>query len=257
MCELFGVTSNKKIFINDLLKTFFGHSIEHRNGWGMAFLDDGCVSVEKEPVCAKNSMYLKNRLTGKIYTSRCMAHIRKATVGNICFNNTHPFTKRDAAGRTWVLVHNGTIFDAPGLNSFQYEQEGTTDSERILCYIVDRVNRHYESELNSFDVNERIGLIDDIIKKLVPGNKLNIMLYDGDYFYVHKNEKGTLYMSERNRTVVFSTHALQKHGWIEVPDNQLLVYRDGVLIFTGDRHEHTYVEDAEKMKLLFLEYSGL
>lgn len=257
MCELFGVTANRRVKINDLLKIFFGHSNEHRNGWGLAFLDDNSVSIEKEPTRANDSLYLKNRLTGRIETSRCMAHIRRATVGDVCFSNTHPFTKRDEAGRTWVLVHNGTIFESPILSAYQYTQEGTTDSERILLYIVDQMNKHYISELNGFDANERIQLIEKIIRRLAPENKLNIMLYDGDYFYVHKNERETLYKSERNGSVIFSTHPLQDSGWEEVPQNQLLVYKDGILVHTGQKHDHTYVQTEEKTKLLYLGFAGL
>ena len=132
MCELFGVTANRRVKINDLLKRFFEHSVEHRNGWGLAFLDDDSVSIEKEPIRASDSLYLKNRLTGRIETSRFMAHIRKATVGEVNFSNTHPFSKRDDSGRVWVLVLNGTIFESPVLSAYHYCQEGTTDSERIL-----------------------------------------------------------------------------------------------------------------------------
>ena len=257
MCELFGVTANIKIKINNLLKTFFEHSIEHRNGWGLAMLDDGSVSIEKEPVKATDSLYLKNRLTGRLETSRCMAHIRKATVGEVSFDNTHPFVKRDESGRTWVLVHNGTIFESPILSAYQYEQHGTTDSERILLYIVDHVNRHYLQEMNSFDANDRIRLVDQLIKRITPGNKVNILIYDGDYFYVHKNEKGTLFKSERNGSVIFSTHPITQSGWVEVPQNQLFVYKDGVLIYEGAKHENSYIHDEEKMKLLYLEYAAL
>ena len=257
MCELFGITANRRVKINELLKKFFEHSVEHKNGWGLAFLDDNSVSIEKEPVRAVDSLYLRNRLTGRIETSRCMAHIRKATVGDVSFSNTHPFVKRDESGRTWVMVHNGTIFDAPVLRAYQYEQEGTTDSERILLYIVDQMNKHYVQELNSFDVNERIGLIDRIVRKLAPENKLNLMLYDGDYFYVHVNDPGTLYKSERAGSVIFSTHPLQNEGWEEVPLNCLQVYLNGERVYMGAQHEYTYVHDEEKMKLQFLSYSGL
>ena len=83
------------------------------------------------------------------------------------------------------------------------------------------------------------------------------MIYDGDYFYVHKNEKGTLYMSEKNGSVIFSTHQLQPEGWVEVPDNQLLVYKDGELVHIGEKHEFTFVETEEKMKLLYLGFASL
>lgn len=257
MCELFGVTANRRIKINGLLKTFFEHSVEHRNGWGMAILDDGSVSVEKEPVRAIDSSYLKSRLNGKIETARFMAHIRRATVGDVDFDNTHPFIKRDEAGRIWAFVHNGTIFESPVIYSYREVQTGSTDSERILLYIVDQVNKHYVSEQNSFDANDRIRLIDKIIYKLAPENKLNIMLYDGDYFYVHKNEEGTLFKSEKPGSVIFSTHPLTEDGWEEVPQNTLFVYKDGELIYTGKKHEYSYVHDDEKMRMVFINYAGL
>ena len=46
MCELFGITANRRVKINDFLKRFFEHSKEHRNGWGLAFLD-----VDREGAC--------------------------------------------------------------------------------------------------------------------------------------------------------------------------------------------------------------
>ncbi len=257
MCELFGITAKKKIRINELLKKFFLHSVMHRNGWGLAFLDDQYISIEKEPIRAIDSCYLRNRLTGKIETARCMAHIRRATVGEVSFSNTHPFSRRDDAGRTWILVHNGTILDAPVLNSYHGEQDGSTDSERILLYIIDQMNKHYEDEQNSFDANERIRLIEEIVHTLAPENKLNLMIYDGDYFYVHKNEEHTLYQSESRNGVIFSTYPLNDETWTEVPQNQLFVYKDGELIYEGKKHSYTYVYDPEKMKHIFLEYANL
>ena len=43
----------------------------------------------------------------------------------------------------------------------------------------------------------------------------------------------------------------------EVPQNQLLVYKDGVLVHTGEKHEFDFVQTEEKMKFLYLEYASL
>ena len=257
MCELFGVTANRRIRINNLLKTFFGHSVEHRNGWGMAVLDDGYVSIEKEPVRALDSQYLKSRLNGRIETARFMAHIRKATVGHVNFDNTHPFTKRDEAGRTWVLVHNGTIFESPVLSAYQYKQEGTTDSERIVLYIADLAGRYYRAYGTLFDGGRRIRMVDEAIRAITPGNKVNLMIYDGEYLYVHKNEPGTLHMKKGEDGILFSTRTLDDGAWEEFPQNQLMVYKDGRLVYAGVQHSDTYIHDEEKMKILYFAYSGL
>ena len=222
-------------------------------------LDDGSVSVEKEPVRASDSQYLRNRLTGKIKTSRMLAHIRRATMGEVNFCNTHPFYKKDVSGRVWVLAHNGTIFESPDLSPYQYQQEGTTDSERILLYIVDQVNNCLKTKdrPEAFSADDRIKLIDRIIHRIVPGNKLNIMIYDGEFFYVHKNQERTLFMKENPDAVMLSTRPLESEGWAEVPQNRLLVYKDGELVYSGRKHEHTFVPDKDKFRLLYLDSAGL
>ena len=206
---------------------------------------------------ASKSKYLEHRLQGKIQSARMMAHIRRATMGEVNFNNTHPFSGIDESGRRWVFVHNGTIFDAPGLSKYQYSQQGSTDSERILLYIIDQVNKRFLEDPCGFDVNERLALIDEIVLRIVPGNKLNFLLFDGDYFYVHKNEKETLYTLEKSGVVIFATRPIDGEDWKELPMNRLLVYKDGRLVYSGTKHEHEYVYDEEQMKHLFLDYSGL
>lgn len=50
MCELFGISSTKKVRVNEYLKEFFSHSVEHPHGWGMAAFYEGVASIEKEPI---------------------------------------------------------------------------------------------------------------------------------------------------------------------------------------------------------------
>ena len=253
MCELFGVSSDRKVRINDYLNTFYKRSVEHHNGWGLALLDDGIVSIEKEPVRAVDSRYLKNRLTVSILTSLCMAHIRKATIGDVSFCNTHPFALNDRTGRKWVLVHNGTVFDSPELSPYLHSQEGSTDSERILFYIVDRLNKLDDIGNDS----ERMELIDDIVHTITPGNKINFLLYDGDFLYVHKNEPGTMYSTAREGAVIIATHPLDRLQWNEIPQNQLLVFKDGSLVYEGRPHGNTYHHDESKMALIYMDHAML
>ena len=175
MCELFCVSARKKIKANSLLHTFFSHSVEHPNGWGMVLFDREPVFSDKEAVRAIDSERLENILKDDIATSRCIAHIRKATIGELNILNTHPFFKRDASGREWVLAHNGTIFDSPRLSRYQYIQEGTTDSERILLYIVDEINERYKEKHDSPDTKERFSIIENAIESIASGNKLNLL----------------------------------------------------------------------------------
>jgi glutamine amidotransferase len=186
-----------------------------------------------------------------------MAHIRKATIGDIEVKNSHPFTEFDESGRQWVLMHNGTIFESDVLAPYQYTQEGMTDSERILLYIVDVMNKFYLEGGQLRDGSERIEVIDEIIRTITPGNKVNLMIYDGEYFYVHKNEAKSLYSCQDDGGVVFATKPLNDRDWEEIELNRLLVFKDGKLIYRGIKHDNTYEHSDERMKQLYLAYSQL
>ena len=140
MCELFAAQALRKVKLNELLQEFFSHGKDHPHGWGMAFLTPHGAATEKEPAAAHKSSYLRHRLTSSVCTNALIAHIRLATKGSLEYRNTHPFTMPDATGRAWTLAHNGTIFDCDVLNRYALLQEGSTDSERILMYIVDKIN---------------------------------------------------------------------------------------------------------------------
>ena len=186
-----------------------------------------------------------------------MAHIRRATIGHVEYENTHPFVRKDESGRKWVLMHNGTIFDSPVISAYQYTQVGTTDSERILMYLVDQINKKILDDMNFFDVNERFKTVEGVILRLAPENKLNLVINDGEYLYVHKNEVGTLYIKETRDGAFFATHPLDADEWKELPENQLFVYKNGECVFRGQKHSFTFVEDEEKTKLLYLGFSEL
>ena len=109
-------------------------------------------------------MYLKNKLNSNIETAKCIAHIRKATIGEVSVNNAHPFERYDDSGRRWVLAHNGTIFDSEALAPYQYTQTGTTDSERILLYIVDQMNKRYRNSHDLLSADLRIDVVEKAVR---------------------------------------------------------------------------------------------
>lgn len=252
MCELFAVTANRRITVNKPLEAFFSHSEEHRNGWGIYLKDEDRELLYKEQLKASDSEYLERLLKDEIRTKLCLGHIRSATIGDVSDVNSHPFIGLDRYGRQWVLCHNGTIFEASVLDKYHKMQEGSTDSERLFLYILDRINN-----LDTSDAQDRMRLIEDVIARVVPGNKLNLIIYDGELLYVHKNEMKTLYSKKIDDGLMFSTQPLDDGKWTEVPSNCLHVYRGPELVYEGQRHEHTYVYDPEKMKVVFMAYASL
>ena len=251
MCEMFGVTSDRTIDVTGELKEFFRHGEYNPHGWGIAAWNDkGKITIDKEPVDSTRSGKVVSYLSSGVTCRGIIAHIRKATIGYVEYKNTHPFIAHDPNWREWAFAHNGTIFESDVLAPYQDIQTGATDSERIFLYMLDQ-NKGITDEAS------RYKLMDSIAEKLSKNNKLNFLAFDGQDFYVHKNEAGTMYRKNNDGYVFFSTRPLDDDDWEEVPLNQLLVYRDGKLIYEGTTHNHTYVHDEEQMNMLYLGYSGL
>ena len=257
MCELFGLSSVNKINVTGLLKEFFSHGTEHPNGWGLAFFYKDGVSLEKQPENSVKSLYLKHRLGSCIVADKMIAHIRLATKGCMEYDNTHPFVLRDNYDRAWTFAHNGTIFECDALNRYVKLQRGSTDSERILLYIIENVNRAQDEAKRPLNKEERFSLMDRIVCRIAEGNKLNLVFYDGELLYAHTNLKDSLHMLRLEDTAIISTRPLDGRNWEKLPLNTLTAFENGKLIFTGTDHGHEFFETEEIMKLLFLDYSFL
>lgn len=245
MCELFGISSADKIKCNEILQEFFSHGVDNPDGWGLAILYNNAVSLEKEPTSSITSSYLKNRLTEDIVTSNLFAHIRKASVGNIAYKNSHPFTLRDNFENLWTLAHNGTIFESAELSPFTQQQKGDTDSERILYYLVDQINAKQKEVHRELSPEERFAVADKVVQAITPKNKVNLLIYDGDLFYVHTNLKDTLYQCQKDQTLFVATKPLNQDHWEKVPMNVLSAYRSGELIYVGKNHGNEFI-NSEK-----------
>lgn len=256
MCEIFGASLEYKTEINSYLKAFYHHSNEHPHGWGLALMDHTNTMIEKEPLQASKSHYLKSRLSVPIEVKTAFAHIRYATVGNVEYSNCHPYTMTDNSGRRWTMVHNGTIFDFDPLSKFCQVQTGNTDSERILYYIVEQVNNK-EEEGKTLTFEERFELLDSIFIRLSKGNKLNVLLFDGEYLYVHTNYKESLFYLKKKEGVLFSTKPLSQESWKPVTFTTLLAYQDGKQILSGTNHKNEFIESEENLKYLYQIFSNL
>ena len=209
--------------------------------------------------------------------STLLAHIREATIGALEYNNTHPFQKMDDSGRCWTLAHNGTVFEGALLSRFIEAQEGQTDSERILLYLVDQINRAREKKLRELPspekrqasdccpaaeltAGERCRVIDQAVTSLAPGNKLNLLLFDGEILYTHTNMRGTLHSCHVGDTALFATVPFltgSSSHWEELPFTSLCAWREGAQIYQGSPHHHVYVEDPEKIRSLMMVYAAL
>lgn len=257
MCELFGISGRESFIVNEYLKKFFDRSNLHPHGWSLACMEANEAFIEKEPMQASKSNYLRERLSLNMEVKNAIAHIRYATIGNVEYPNCHPFTKKDKNGRRWTQVHNGTIFDYPPLRKYTGIQKGSTDSERILLYLVDQIEKEEHLAGQKLSAIERFRILDHIFVQMSRGNKLNLLLYDGECMYVHTNYSKSLYFLEKEKYTLFSTVPLTEEAWEPLPMNTLLAYQEGKLIYKGTDHGNEYIDSEENMKFLYQIFSHL
>lgn len=242
MCELLGFTSAKPEDISDYLRAFYSHSDKHPHGWGL-MLGGKTREIFKEPCKASDSTYLEQLIESAVPQKTALAHIRFATVGSIRLENCHPFSAMDNSGREWTLIHNGTIFNGRHTHRYSAVQDGDTDSERFFLSMMDMINAGIARGVPN--ERERFEMINDYIVENAPRNKLNLMIYDGDLLYVHKNLKNTLSFKRLDNGLIFSTSPLDSGVWIPFPMAQVIAYKNGREAYRGDRHKGAFVPTLE------------
>lgn len=242
MCELLGISSSKNIDISDYLRKFFTHSHNNPHGWGLMYESDK-REVIREPVSAENSSFLSDIINYIPKQKTALAHIRFATVGSINEKNCHPFTGKDVSGREWTLIHNGTIFNGKHNHRYSQIQSGDTDSERFFLSLIDVMNDHISRGIPN--ERERFEIINNFIVDNAPRNKLNLMIYDGELLYIHKNLKNSLYLKRIENGVVFATKPLDDGEWIPFPMVQVIAYKNGNEVHRGAKHKGTFVPSLD------------
>lgn len=251
MCEIFCFNSNMPKKLNSCLECFYNHSENHPHGWGLANMQSDEFVIDKEPVKATCSQYLKDILSNPVVGKNVFAHIRLATVGEIISPNCHPFIEMDGNNRSWMLIHNGTIFDYPILEKYKDKENGDTDSERILLYIIDKVNEFEEAKGAPSTIKERFNLLTEIVNDLSRSNKLNLMIYDGEVTYIHSNMKESLYyLKNENEFLVATTPLDNNENWLQVELNKLFVLDDGNILYESSEHDNEFILTEEHEKIM-------
>lgn len=120
-------------------------SDRHPDGWGVAYYVDGAPHLTRSPSTALSD-HLFQRVSGVVSSETVLAHVRKATVGELSVLNCHPFQY----GR-WTFAHNGEIKHfaryrdavlaevAPRLRRFIL---GETDSEALFFLFLTHLSQH-------------------------------------------------------------------------------------------------------------------
>jgi predicted glutamine amidotransferase len=130
MCRLFGAAATAPVDISfELLEAenpLIRQSQRHDSGWGIAHYSNGTPALERFPHAAHGDPGFQQAAHALARLS--MVHVRRATMGGLKAENTHPF----ARGR-FTYCHNGTILQPRALEDMAASPaRGETDSERFF-----------------------------------------------------------------------------------------------------------------------------
>jgi predicted glutamine amidotransferase len=151
MCQLLAMNCNVP---TDICFSFTGFQArggltdDHKDGWGICFFEGKGVRQFLDPNPSSHSPVADFVRTYPIKSMNVIAHIRKATQGEVKLENTHPFV-RELWGRYWSFAHNGDLKNfSPNLDG-HYHPVGNTDSEKAFCYILQEMQRKFGKNLPS------------------------------------------------------------------------------------------------------------
>lgn len=174
MCRLFGFRSVIQSQVHRSLvsadNALVQQSNRHPDGWGVAYYQAGAPHVIKSVETAVDD-HLFKRVSGVVSSETVIAHLRKATNGEISILNTHPFQ----FGK-WVFVHNGNIkgFDQvrsamlakvpPVLRRFIL---GDTDSEALFYLLLGHMAERCELHRAGFPLDDVVAAVRDTVADVV------------------------------------------------------------------------------------------
>lgn len=246
MCELLALNANTP---TDMAFSFRGLSRrggasgDHADGWGLAsFIPDGSgLKLIREDAPAAFSLLAEQLAEGSPRTLASIAHIRKATQGQVALENCHPFA-RSWQGQTWVFAHNGNLAGVIPHRD-RYRPFGDTDSEAAFCWILDQLDL---VGVNAHDHEAVAAALHRCATELAQRGTFNALISNGQWLFA----TATTRLHWLTRRAPFRTATLLDPP-VQVDFSTLTTANDVVTILsteplTTDEHWHS-IEPGSSM----------
>lgn len=185
MCQLLGMNCNVP---TDICFSFTGFRARggltdhHRDGWGIAFFEGRGVRMFLDPEPSVDSKVAEFVHRYPIRSLNVIAHIRKATQGDVQLENTHPF-QRELWGQYWIFAHNGNLIDyAPVLNG-RFHPVGITDSELAFCHIMQTLAERFPN--SPPDARTLHATLRELAVTIGSHGEFNFLLSNGERLFAH------------------------------------------------------------------------
>jgi predicted glutamine amidotransferase len=181
MCQLLGMNANTP---TDVMFSFTGlatRADEHKDGFGIAFFEDRGLRLFVDHHSARQSPVAELVKHYPIRSDNVIAHIRKATQGQVALENTHPFL-RELWGRYWAFAHNGDLKGFHPRLHGAFRPVGDTDSERAFCWLMQELAKAHASVPT---VQELSHTLRELLPTVAAHGTFNLLLSNGQALWAH------------------------------------------------------------------------
>lgn len=252
MCQLLGMNANVP---TDICFSFTGFrrrggaTDHHADGWGIGFFEDQGCRVFIDTEASVNSPIAELVSAYPIRSRHVVAHIRKATQGQIRLQNTHPF-QREIGGRYWLFAHNGDLKDFRGRPG-RILPVGDTDSEEAFCHLLNEILADHPD--GRPDEAGLLASVQRVAREVSRHGTFNFLLSNGEWLLAHCSTQlawvvreapfAVAHLSDDDISVDFRQHTgpddrvaviataplTDNEAWNIIAPQTLLLFRDGRL----------------------------
>ena len=185
MCQLLGMNANTP---TDVMFSFTGlatRADEHKDGFGIAFFEDPGLRLFVDHHSARESPVAELVKRYPIKSGNVIAHIRKATQGQVALQNTHPFM-RELWGRYWVMAHNGDLKGFEPRLHGSFRPVGSTDSELAFCWLMQELSKSHADVPSVRELSLTLG---ELVPQIARHGTFNFLLSNGQALWAHGSTK--------------------------------------------------------------------
>lgn len=264
MCRLFGFRSAVRSGMHRSLvlarNSLSVQAQQHQHGWGIGYYEQDRPTLV-HGINPASECGVFRETSHRLSSHTAIVHVRKATVGQICEENLHPFVHE-----RWMFAHNGTIYGFEALKEWMRREaipattRGTTDSETLFHFLLGRMERaSVGGDLEKIEGVLRRALedIDNAAAKegfAAPG--MNFLLTNGRIFIAKRHRRDLWFATQKiacrdaqtctepdkvcllrnrpsnkvNHLILASERIGDEDAWEEVPEDGMLILSEDFLL---------------------------
>lgn len=254
--ELSGFSFNEPVQGRHIFSVF--RHREQPEGWGLAFYPDESLQLFREPKKALECDLAEFLITYDYLEAPLLVAQVKSSRGTQIHETTQPF-QRELNGKRYAFIHCGSLSDfQQHLKLERFKPMGESDSEHLFCFILGQIEKE---GIQTWDNAKFYWLQSEILREANGLGTLNCLLSDGDYLFAYHDKKsgenflhykerkapyGTVHFVDTNEDIdlsnvypssasgyILCTKPLTIEQWTSVGHGQLIVLKDGVIVWEG------------------------